>query len=79
MVGLLINSIGAGVVGAQVSPRIETEGSEVVCLIDVKRSATPVYAKTTKGDRCFYVRSGNTTRMLEGPDIVDYVKQHWDD
>jgi len=74
---LLINSLGAGVVGALVNPRIETEGSEVVCLIDVKPSTKPVYAKTTKGEKCFYMRSGNTTRMLEGPDIVDYVKERW--
>jgi len=58
--------MGAGVVGAQVSLRIESAGSEVVCLVDVKPSGKPVYAKTTKGDKCFYMRAGNTTRMLEG-------------
>ena len=74
---LLINTIGGGVVGALVNSRIEAAGSEVVCLVDVKTSSKPVYAKTTKGDKCFYVRSGNTTRMLDGPEIVDYVKERW--
>lgn len=63
---LLINTIGGGVVGGLVKSRIEAAGSEVVRLVDVKASSKPVYAKTTMGDKCFYVRSGNSTRMLGG-------------
>lgn len=77
LMGMLISTIGAGVIGANVSPRIEAVGSEVVCLVDVRASGKPVYAKTTKGDQCFYVRAGNTTRLLHGPDIVDYINEHW--
>jgi hypothetical protein len=71
---LLMQTIGDGVVGANVSFRLETEGSHVVCLVDVKRAATPVYAKTSKGSACFYVRVNNTTRMLEGPHIQSFVE-----
>jgi len=74
---LLINSIGGGVVGAHVSLRIESVGSAVVCLVDVAAAPTPQYAKTTKGDTCFYVRINNTTRMLEGPHILSYIHGHW--
>lgn len=56
--------------------RIESVGSEVVCLVDVRASAAPVYAKTTKGGSWFYVRVNNTTRMLEGPDIPNYIDGH---
>lgn len=77
LTSLLVGSIGGGTVGALVTIRIESVGSEVVCLVDVKPSSKPVYAKTTKGDNCFYVRVTNTTRLLEGPDIVDYVGEHW--
>jgi hypothetical protein len=73
---LLTNSIGGGTVGALVSLRIEPVGSEVVCFVDVKPSSKPVFAKTTKGDECFYARMSNTTRMLEGPALVDYIEQH---
>ena len=73
--GLLIQTIGAGFVGALVGIRIESVGSEVVCLVDVKPSTKPVYAKTTKGDQCFYVRVSNTTRLFEGPDLVDYLAE----
>lgn len=74
---LLVNNIGAGVVGARVSLRIEPAGSEVVCLVDVTPSVEPVYAKTTKGTNCFYVRMNNTTRLLEGPQILTYIKARW--
>lgn len=74
---LLVTNIGAGVVGAHVSLRIESVGSELVCLVDVTPSPSPVYAKTTKGDACFYVRINNTTRLLEGPHIASYIDGHW--
>jgi hypothetical protein len=74
---LLVQNIGGGVVGAHVGVRIESVGSQVVCLVDVTPSPTPVYARTIKGDACFYVRINNTTRMLQGPDIPSYINGHW--
>jgi hypothetical protein len=74
---LLMTNIGAGVVGAHVGLRIESFGSDVVCLADVTPAPAPVYAKTTKGDACFYVRVNNTTRLLEGPHIANYTQGHW--
>ena len=77
LTSLLVNNIGGGVVGAHVRLRFEPVSSEVVCLVDVERAPAPTYAKTTKGDGCFYVRVNNTTRMLEGPHIPDYINGHW--
>lgn len=77
LTGLLVTNIGGGAVGAHTGIRLEAVGSEVVCLIDVSPSPVPVYAKTTKGDACFYVRMNNTTRMLEGPDLPAYIDGHW--
>ena len=74
---LLVTTIGGGVVGAHVGLRLESVGSEVVCLVDVDPSPSPVYAKTQKGEACFYVRISNTTRMLEGPHIPSYIDGHW--
>ena len=51
--------------------------AEVVCLVDVDPSLLPVYARTTKGESCFYVRINNTTRMLEGPHVPNYIDGHW--
>jgi hypothetical protein len=77
LTGLLVSNIGGGAVGAHTGIRLEAVGSEVVCLVDVSPSPVPVYAKTTKGDACFYVRMNNTTRMLEGPDLPAYIDGHW--
>lgn len=74
---LLVKNIGGGVVGAHVILRIESVGPEVVCLVDVNPSPSPVFAKTTKGEACFYVRINNTTRLLEGPDVPNYIDGHW--
>jgi hypothetical protein len=75
--GLLLGAIGGGAVGAHVGFRLEPVGAEVVVLVDVASSPSPVYAKTTKGDNCFYVRVNNTTRQFEGPDIPSYIDGHW--
>lgn len=74
---LLVQTIGGGVVGAHLGLRFESVGPKVVCLVDVTPSPSPVYAKSTKGEACFYVRINNTTRMLEGPDIYNYIHGHW--
>ena len=74
---LMTNNIGAGTVAAHVDIRTESVGAELVCLVDVTPSVSPVYAKTTKGNNCFYVRINNTTRMLEGPELVAYTGSHW--
>jgi hypothetical protein len=74
---LLVSSIGAGVVGANVKLRIESDGSHLVCLVDVAPSGAATYAKTAKGDSCFYVRINNTTRLLEGREVQVYISEHW--
>jgi hypothetical protein len=59
--------------------KIQLEGVEddQVCLVCTPRSPEPIYAKISKGDRIFFVRMNNSTRTLDGPDLVSYVKQHW--
>lgn len=74
---LLINKIGPGTVAAHVSFRIESAGPELVCLVDVTPSGSPVYAQTTKSSHSFFVRVNNTTRLLEGPNIMTYIEDRW--
>ena len=71
---LLINSIGKASVANNVDVRFESIDEEVVCLIDVTKSRAAVYANTTRSKEAFYVRIGNTTRMLEGSELVRYIK-----
>jgi len=52
------------------------EGSEV-WLIHTPTLPEPTYAKVSKGDRVFFVRVNNSTRALDGHDLISYVKQRW--
>ena len=74
---LLMATLGDAVVSSFVGVRFETVGAHVVTLVDVEPSTRAVYAKTTKGDDCFYVRVNNTTRQLAGQEMVEYIKHHW--
>ena len=48
-----------------------------VAVIDVDRSPKPVYATTEKGSGVFYCRIANTTRVLVGKELVEYVSNQW--
>ena len=48
-----------------------------VALVHVDPSPEPIYAKVSKGDQVFFVRMNNSTRSLEGADLVGYVNRHW--
>ena len=54
----------------------DVEGSPIA-LVHAPASPEPIYAKVAKGDRTFFVRVNNSTRVLDGPDLVGYVKQRW--
>ena len=40
-------------------------------------SPEPIYARVSKRDEAFFVRVNNSTRILQGSDLVVYVKQRW--
>ena len=48
-----------------------------VALVHVTPSPEPIYAKVSKRNRAFFVRVNNSTRVLEGADLVGYVNQRW--
>ena len=57
--------------------RLEAVNGAQVALVHVDPSPEPIYAKLSRGDRIFLARVNNSTRVLEGPDLVGYVKQRW--
>ncbi len=57
--------------------QLEAVNGVQVALVHVAPSPEPIYAKVSKGDRIFFARVNNSTRILEGPDLVGYVKQRW--
>lgn len=64
---------------ASAKTRIEVQQVDGVsiCLVHIPKAPRPVYANTSKGDHVFYVRMNNSTRILEGPDLVSYVNDNW--
>ena len=48
-----------------------------VALVHVTPSPEPIYAKVAKRDKAFFVRVNNSTRVLDGADLVGYVNQRW--
>lgn len=74
---LLMNAMGQASVAKCVSIRFESVEENVVCLVDVLPSPAPVYADTVKGKEGFYVRVGNTTRILSGGEMVEYIRRHF--
>lgn len=65
------------VVAKGVNIRFGTVEDCVECLVDVSKSSSPVYADTIKGKEPFYIRVGNTTRILTGAEMVKYAKDHF--
>jgi predicted HTH transcriptional regulator len=63
------------VASARTKIQLQTVEDSVVCLVHVPSAPEPVYAKVSKGEKVFFVRMNNSTRVLSGPDLVSYVKE----
>ena len=47
-----------------------------IAIVHVLPSPEPIYAHVSKGNQIFYVRMNNSTRQIEGRDLVEYIKHH---
>ncbi|MFL6117555.1 MAG: HsdR family type I site-specific deoxyribonuclease, partial [Catenulispora sp.] len=72
----LANAIGHAAV-MRTRARIAAYGGQEICRLDVARSPRPVWARTSKGERLFYVRMNNSTRTMPEAELVDYVRERW--
>ncbi|KLR61146.1 hypothetical protein IMCC26207_109664 [Actinobacteria bacterium IMCC26207] len=68
----IINEIDH-VAAAKCTIRFVDIDGKVVCLVDVEKSAKPVYANWDKGKNAFFARFHNTTRSLETKETVAYI------
>ena len=53
--------------------RITVHEGEEICRVDVSTSAQPVWVKTSKDDRVFFVRMNNSTRALPVREVDAYL------
>ncbi|MEA2052971.1 MAG: ATP-binding protein [Euryarchaeota archaeon] len=56
----------------------EEKDEKTVCKIKVKRAPQPVFFKGSDGAKEFYIRAGNTTRMLDSRETHEYIQMHWE-
>lgn len=68
----LINAIGHNPT-TLVRARIVVHQGKEICRVDVGRSAEGVWAKTSKGNRVFFVRMNNSTRQWPDDDMAEYL------
>lgn len=60
------------------SIKVQRWDEKDVCLVDVQASPDPVFLRSPAKARGFFVRVNNSTRELEGPDLVGYIANRWD-
>ena len=57
--------------------QLEAVDGVQVALVHVTPSPEPIYAKVSRRNGAFFVRVNNSTRVLEGADLVGYVNERW--
>ena len=60
---------------------IDTVKGLEICVVEVDPSPDPVWlmkAEKSVKRKLFYVRISNSTRELDGPDLVSYLRKRWD-
>ncbi len=57
--------------------RLISIGSKQVCVVQVPRSARPIYMSGGKEQREFVIRSGTTTQSLDIEQANEYIRSHW--
>lgn len=54
------------------------DGTDLMCRVSCPPAPQPVYLRPSKGSGTeFWVRVGNSTRLLDVHEAIDYVSNHW--
>nr|MBA2529189.1 DUF3387 domain-containing protein [Euzebyales bacterium] len=72
----LANALGHTAV-MRARARVILHDSHEICRLDVARSPRPVWAKTSKDERVFFVRMNNSTRVMPDSELADYLRERW--
>jgi predicted HTH transcriptional regulator len=69
-----------GAYGKDVSPHLRIDFHDVdghdVCRISVTLAARPVFFSDGSGEH-FYIRAGNSTRLLTSREVLEYCRTRW--
>ncbi len=72
----LSNNLGAAAV-MRTRARVIAFGGVELCRLDVARSSRPVWARTSKEERAFFVRMNNSSRVMPAEEWDSYVADRW--
>ena len=72
----LINAMGHTPV-TRTRARVTVHEGQEICRVDVAASPNPVWTKTSKENRVFFVRMNNSTRPLPLGEVESYSAQRW--
>ena len=72
----LANAIGHAAV-MRTRARIREHQGAAICRVDVAASSVPVWAKTSKEDRVFFVRMNNSSRAMPEAELTGYLTDRW--
>jgi len=72
----LAKALGAAAVMRTRSRVVAQQGAEL-CRLDVARSSQPIWAKTSKAGRVFFVRMNNSTRIMPNLELDAYLADRW--
>jgi len=70
----LINAVGHAPV-MRTRARIVEHGGHEICRVDVAACTEPTWAKTSKDERIFFVRTNNSTRAMPAAEVDGYLRQ----
>lgn len=76
LTSLITDKMGAQY-GHLVKTRFETVDGDTVCVVDADKAPEPVFVKGPAGSQ-FYIRVGNTTRLLDPAETLSYVQMNWE-
>jgi type I restriction enzyme R subunit len=72
----LTNALGAAAV-MRTRARVVSHHDVELCRLDVARSSQPIWARTSKADRAFFVRMNNSSRPMPEDELASYLADRW--
>jgi type I restriction enzyme, R subunit len=72
----LANALGAAAV-MRTRGRVLLHDGVELCRLDVAKSSQPIWAKTSKDERVFFVRMNNSSRAMSKGELELYLADRW--
>jgi len=58
--------------------RFETMNGKSICVVEIDKAPVPAFLNSPQGNKEFHVRVGNTTRVLDTEESMNYIQMNWE-